>query len=306
MISIVLPMYNEEKYIARMLSSIEDQTYKDYEIILVNDGSNDKTEEICKEFTQFNSKFKYYYKINGGVASARNVALEKCKGDYIGFLDADDFIEDTYFENLYKEFAKNKTLDLVVCSYTQNNEKVKLTENILNRKQAVKEIIQVKGSKGYLWNKLFRKDKIDEIGLRFNENYKVVSDLPFCLRYITHSERIKYISKVLIHYSINETSMSGNTNSLKDINRFYVIKDCIEYLQSKGYENKIINEYKTIALRTASGIIIKNKNNNRETLDKYDEMIDVYSIKDANSLFVKLKLLISKILLFYYKKIIKQ
>lgn len=100
MISVIVPIYNTEKYLKKCLDSIRNQTFTDFEVILVDDGSTDKSSEICKEFTDNDKRFKYYYKENGGSSSARNLGLRQATGEYIAFIDSDDSIDKDYLETL--------------------------------------------------------------------------------------------------------------------------------------------------------------------------------------------------------------
>lgn len=101
LISIIIPVYNVERYLRECIDSIIAQTYKNLEIILVDDGSSDKSGEICDEYSKKDSRIKVIYKKNGGLSDARNVALDIAKGDYIGFIDSDDYIEKDMFQILY-------------------------------------------------------------------------------------------------------------------------------------------------------------------------------------------------------------
>ena len=114
MISIIIPIYNGENYINRMLECIEKQTFTNYEVILVNDGSYDATESICLKYTESNKKFKYIFQENGGVATARNNGIDNSTGEYIVFLDADDYIENDYLECLYRELRSENNIDMVI------------------------------------------------------------------------------------------------------------------------------------------------------------------------------------------------
>ena len=100
-ISIIVPVYNTEKYLSKCLNSLIKQTYKDIEIIVVNDGSKDKSLEIAKKFAKQDNRIKVFNKENGGLSSARNFGIEKASGEYIGFVDSDDYIKENMFEILY-------------------------------------------------------------------------------------------------------------------------------------------------------------------------------------------------------------
>lgn len=106
LISIVIPIYNAEKYLEECLNSIKNQTYKNFEVIMVNDGSKDDSETICKRFSEDDTRFRYLKKENGGVSSARNLGLDNVEGDYITFIDADDWIDENHLELLINSIKK--------------------------------------------------------------------------------------------------------------------------------------------------------------------------------------------------------
>lgn len=106
LISIVIPIYNAEKYLEECLNSIKNQTYKNFEVIMVNDGSKDDSETICMNFLRSDSRFRYLKKENAGVSSARNVGLDNVEGDYITFIDADDWVDENYLELLIATVKK--------------------------------------------------------------------------------------------------------------------------------------------------------------------------------------------------------
>lgn len=109
LISIIVPVYNVEKYLKECIDSVISQTYKNLEIILVDDGSTDKSGEICDEYSKKDSRIKVIHKENGGLSDARNVALDIAKGEYIGFVDSDDYVEKDMFETLYKLAEEHNT-----------------------------------------------------------------------------------------------------------------------------------------------------------------------------------------------------
>lgn len=122
-ISIVIPSYNSAKYLKHNIKNILNQTYKNIEVILVNDGSTDNTDEVIKSFMK-DDRFKYYKKTNGGVAVARNYGLSKATGDYILFMDSDDNVEKTMLEKMYNKL-KETNADLVCCGFDRIDDKTK-------------------------------------------------------------------------------------------------------------------------------------------------------------------------------------
>ena len=126
-VSIIVPCYNVEKYIDRCLLSLINQTLKEIEIILINDGSTDRTDEIIQKYLNDN-RIKYFKRTNHGIGNTRNFGLKEATGEYIGFVDSDDYIELNMIELLYKK-ATEKNLDIVVCDFYRNFDETKITED---------------------------------------------------------------------------------------------------------------------------------------------------------------------------------
>ena len=114
LISIIIPVYNVEIYIEQCLDSIKKQSYQNFEVIIVNDGSQDNTESICKKIAQSDARFKYFSKENGGVSSARNFGLDNANGHYITFIDGDDWVDPNHLEILIKSITENNS-DIAIC-----------------------------------------------------------------------------------------------------------------------------------------------------------------------------------------------
>lgn len=134
LISVIIPVYNAEKYLEQCLNSIKNQTYKNFEVIIVNDGSKDNTDSICKKFAQSDSRFRYFSKENGGVSSARNFGLDNANGHYITFIDGDDWVEHNHLEILIKSITENNS-DIAICSYKEFDNNIDTYYTIVYTKQ---------------------------------------------------------------------------------------------------------------------------------------------------------------------------
>ena len=120
LISVIVPVYNAEKYIEHCIQSLLEQTYKNFELILVNDGSKDRSLELCKAFAEKDRRVKVYDRQNGGASAARNTGLERMEGQYVVFVDSDDYVSKSYLENLYLA-AKSSHYDIVQCNLESTN-----------------------------------------------------------------------------------------------------------------------------------------------------------------------------------------
>lgn len=220
-ISIIIPVYNVEKYLRDCLLSIQHQTFTDWEAIIINDGSTDASETICEEFVELNNRFKIYKKQNGGVSSARNLGIEKSTGEYIIFIDPDDYWNNEYtLEILYSTISKNK-LDIVRFEYVDINEdgtiqrKRDLTRKRIHEGKILDTynfISQVICAEWFTWLFLIRKECIDSF--RFDENLRFQEDIDFFVKLFGRKKlRCAYLGKSYYSYR----HRSGSTMTLPDI-----------------------------------------------------------------------------------------
>lgn len=241
MISIIIPCYNAEKTIKRCLESVISQTYKNIEIVIINDGSIDKTDSIIKKYINDN-RIKYYNRSNHGIGKTRNFGIKEATGEYITFLDSDDYLPNDAIDNLYKLAQKNK-LDLVVSDYYVDN------KNIKSEKIKSFPITNVKNNPNLIfdinlapWNKLYKKELIENI--KFEENLKY-EDAPFVIESIIKAKRIGKLDKGTYYYVINPNSET----TIRDERIFDIFKilDIIGMLVENKKE--LTEVYKTLCIR---------------------------------------------------------
>ena len=202
MISVIVPIYNVQNYIEKCLKSISNQTYKNIEIILVNDASTDNSLKICKKIQEQDARIKIIdLKINKGVSNARNVGLENAIGKYICFIDSDDYIEKDMIENMVKNIEKTDS-DISICNFKKNI-KEKNNSNYLetyNKEELLKKIMGRKFFQGFVWNKLYKRDIIEKYGLNFKEDIFICEDLLFNCEYISKINKGVFDGKKLYNY----------------------------------------------------------------------------------------------------------
>ena len=218
LISIIVPVYNAELYITKCINSLITQTYKNIEILLINDGSTDKTLMLITKISKNNERIKILAQENSGPSKARNFGLTTASGKYIAFIDADDYVDEKYIEILVENIKKNKS-DLVVTDYVEDKGEVRRNIELfsfLNKDNEAKvdikivEEITVKLG-GLVWGKLFKKNIIDNLNLKFDENLKMSEDLLFVLEYVTRIERISKAKGNYYFYNIqNQSSITHN------------------------------------------------------------------------------------------------
>jgi len=221
-VSIIIPVYNTELYLEQCLGSVINQTYENLEILCINDGSTDKSGEICERYAQNDSRVKVFHKENGGVSSAKNIGLKNSTGKYVSFVDSDDWIEPDMVEILHKA-AEETSNEIVVCNYSKvTNEQI---EPITNRKTIPTGTItgadmilfalkrdNYMGFCGYTWNKLFLRERIKN--LFFDEKINYGEDVLFFAQ-VTLSSGCRgiYINKSLYHYRQRESSIAHTKNN---------------------------------------------------------------------------------------------
>lgn len=262
-ISIIVPVYNTEKYLQRCLESIAAQTYKDFECILVDDGSTDGSDKICDEYAAKDNRFKVFHKKNGGVSSARNIGIAHANGEWLYFCDSDDKLHDG--ESLTNLFKLANDADMAVGSYiapddngkdvTDTLESIKPFVGILSGKEYISEHMEPKlhiGYIGFLWNKLFRRDIIEKNKLRFEADIKYAEDLLFITQYVCSSDCHKIaIDNNLKIYEYYQYSGSAMAN----IRRHYNTAFFTDFIAYERIVDVIHNSYHDKAL----DIVTQNK-----------------------------------------------
>lgn len=251
LISIIVPTYNNEKFIVRCIDSILEQTYQNLEIIIVNDGSSDDTDKIIKEKYKNNSKIKYFINDNYGVSFSRNFGLNKANGNYIMFVDGDDKLEKDYVEKCFS-FLKKSNLDIVRTGYktinNESNEVIKYydayqeTKTTLSLDEYKEKIIY-----STIFNSvcccLFKKSIINDI--RFSINIISGEDLLFNIELLKNNPKIGYLNSIYYCYYHNVDSITKKQNSslslrkckdiIKVINKFYLYDFPKELIAKKMY-----------------------------------------------------------------------
>lgn len=278
-LSVIVPVYNVEKHLKRCIDSIIKQTYKDFELILVDDGSTDNSPKICDEFCKQDKRIKVIHKENGGVSSARNAGLDIAEGDYISFIDSDDYIEVDMFKKLIQRIIENSA-DIAQCNFKVVCENEKGLKNkvykevkVADRYSALNESVDVPFS-NVVWNKIYKKEILS--GIKFNENIKRFEDVDFTYRVLLNCSRYVKDKSQLYNYFQRQGSLCrANKYSLELLEAIYTQNERInmfeekevpKYILKKAYEryfNDIIRHYNLIKIN----IDDYEKNNGYEILE---------------------------------------
>lgn len=222
MISVIVPVYNAEKFIKRCIDSILCQTYKDFELILINDGSKDNSYGILQDYEKTDVRIKLYNQDNQGVSSARNKGLEIAKGDYVLFIDSDDWIESNMFEILINNIKKSNS-EISCCQYDKNISDEISEFEIWSRDAILSSFIEHKKINGSLVNKLIKREVISDIKFDITVHYG--EDALFLWKILLNVNSLCITNKVLYHVVLHNDSASGG-GSYKPIR-----KDCIKVWQ---------------------------------------------------------------------------
>lgn len=204
-VSMVIPVYNCESYLERTINSYLQQTLQDWELILVDDGSKDKSWEIINEFVAKDSRIKGYHKENGGCVSARQYGMQYATGDYLIHVDHDDWAEPDFLENLYNT-AVETGADMVWCDCFCNESKVWKFTCPEDPAETIRQMLQQK-LWGVAWNRLFKTSLAKKYGI-VPHHISMWEDFSYCIPILLHCEKIVYCKKPLYHYNMEvENSM---------------------------------------------------------------------------------------------------
>ena len=235
MISVIVPVYKVEKYLDKCVSSIVNQSCRDLEIILVDDGSPDNCPEMCDAWAVQDSRIKVIHQKNGGLSAARNAGLKMAVGEYIGFVDSDDYIEPDMYEQLFKNMQENES-DIAVCGcfIADENGKIKaIKENrggVYEQKEAV-EVLSLSMNNS-AWNKLYKKSIIGnnlfESGRIFGEDHL------FLLHILERCKKVSFLNKPLYYYLQRGDSITGVKFNAKAFDQIYM-KDALFAFAAEHY-----------------------------------------------------------------------
>ena len=247
LISIIVPIYNTEKYLHECLNSIQQQTYPYFECIMVNDGSTDSSGIICQEYVENDSRFRYFEKDNGGVASARNLGLERSGGAYITFIDSDDWVEPNYLDVLYTALKENDT-DVAISTYKRfaqdgvfylrsySREDDEFLNIGTRSRDSFLEILPRLGELDHSFysisSKLIKREIIGN--LLFDEQISYAEDLNFFFYLYLGVESVVYVRDYTYVYRTHDASTSQNVNELKALQELEIYKKMFQQIDRMG------------------------------------------------------------------------
>lgn len=303
-ISVIIPVYKVEPYLKKCIESVIRQTYTNLQIILVDDGSPDNCGKICDEYALKDNRIKVIHKKNGGLSEARNIGINEANGEYIGFVDSDDYIEETMYEDLYNLIQAYKS-DISICNFyvvTNNINEIKNVNNgikVYNKLEILNEILLDRNIQSYAWNKLYKKSLFDDIQYPVGKKYEDIGTTFYILE---RCNRIVVSGKPEYYYLVRKDSIVNNNNEFTIIDYIDIIVQRYDYIENNKYKelNKynryylaktLITAYKDLAYLGKVGNECIEKVNNlynkvKSIMEKYDsEIIDVFDDKQKQELY---------------------
>ena len=244
LISIVVPIYNVEKYLRKCIDSIINQTYKNLEIILVDDESPDNCGEICEEYAKKDNRIVVIHKKNGGLSDARNAGIEVATGKYIGFVDSDDYIKEDMYENLYNDIKKYD-VDISICKYIEvfenstiyedasNSNKIEIYDNV----EMLKRLLYNNNVTDHACNKLYKIDLFKINNIRYPNGY-MYEDIGTTYLLFENSKKISLSEKNEYYYVRRGSSILGQVNEKLIFDLLKMLNNRFEYLEHKFPELK--------------------------------------------------------------------
>ena len=305
-VSIIVPFYNVEEYIERSIKSLVNQSLQDIEIILVNDGSKDGSEEIARDYQKrYPDKIIYLEKENGGLSDARNYALPYATGEYIAFLDSDDYVEEEMYAEMY-ESARIDRADVVECDYLWEYPE----ETIESKGRTYKDRKDMLlNARVVAWNKLIKKELLEKTRIKFPVGLRY-EDVEFFYKLVPYINSISIVKKPFIHYVQRDNSIS-NTQTSKTAEIIQVLDHVIEFYKEnniyENYKNELEYNYARYLLCSSMlrMVMIEAKEERDKTINYAWEKLNTTFPKWKENPYLKEKSLKNKYMLSVNEKTLK-
>lgn len=233
-VSLIIPVYNVENYIEKCLDSVVNQTLKDMEVIVVNDGSTDLSKQKIEKYLTKYPWIKYLEKENGGLSDARNYGMHHATGEYMAFLDSDDYVENTMYEEMYN-IGKEEDADIVECDFIWEypNKKREDIGVIYNSKKEMIEKARV-----VAWNKLIKREILEKTNIKFPVGLRY-EDMEFFYKLVPYINKVSFVKKSMVHY-VQRANSIANTQNTRTKEIFKILDNVLSYYK----EGNLYDEYK--------------------------------------------------------------
>lgn len=242
-VSLIIPVYNVENYIEKCLNSVVNQTLKDMEVIIVNDGSKDSSKQKIQKYLEKYPWIKYLEKENGGLSDARNYGMPYATGKYIAFLDSDDYVEETMYEEMYN-IAEKENADMVDCDFVweyPNRKRKDIGEIYKNKKEMIEKCRVV------AWNKIIKREILEKTKIKFPAGLRY-EDMEFFYKLVPYINKVSFIKKCFVHYVQRENSIA-NTQNVRTKEIFIILDNVISYYKEKGLYDEYRDELEYIYVK---------------------------------------------------------
>ena len=306
-ISIIIPVYNVEKYLNKCLNSVIEQTYKNIEVILIDDGSTDNSGKICDEYAKNDIRIKIIHQQNGGVSTARNNGLEHATGKYITFVDSDDYIEKEMIETMAKKIMK-KNADIVICGVTDRdeenniiNQSLNKKENVFNNIEAIKEMLDEKLFYSVCWAKLYKKELFRNI--KFNSKIRIAEDMDVLYRVFYKSNKIIQIPERLYNWTSRGDSVTKGNDMSKWQDEIDVCENIIKFCEENCNEIEDYAVKRYIRINLTLSLNNLKENGTKENYNTLKKNLKKYDIEKNKAIRKKEKIKVKMII--YHPKVIK-
>ena len=251
LITVVVPVYNVEKYLERNLNSLVNQTYKNVEILVINDGTLDNSQDIIDRFVKkYPRTVKSFIKKNGGISDTRNFGIDQAKGKFIAFIDSDDYVEIDFLEKLYNSIISTES-DIAVSNIIDEYEntgkssvyKNYVPEVLCSLKEDKKQLF----NRMSVWNKLFKKELFDDMSLRFSKG-KIYEDTRLVPKLFVKAKKISYVDDALYHYIIRSGSLMTSSDLQKNLDIMDAFDDIIDFFKKEKLYHQFKAEIEYLAI----------------------------------------------------------
>lgn len=298
-ISVIIPIYNAQDSLARCLDSLLAQTLADFELLLINDGSQDDSAKICEDYAAHDGRIKVFHQENGGVSRARQKGLEQATGDYLIHVDADDWVSPQYLQLLYEE-ALRSGADIVLCDFEEIYLNKRVRNSAAPTSDQPEDLVYDLCTRlyGSCWNKLVRRAIIEEHKIGFPEGINIREDLLFNLQIAIHSKRIVYVPQVLYYYDqTQEGSLTRGNNTLQVVESYLFARNWFHAIQSVYSSPILERSHRSLLVSTLVCVLILN----RELLHLLAEEVRFFSSFSVSEIWSYTHLTFkSRILLMFF------
>lgn len=296
-VSVVIPVFQTKKFLSKCINSVLNQTYKNMEIILINDGSTDGSKEICNEFSENYHNVKVIHQRNQGVSRARNIGLEHTTGDFIMFLDSDDYIHPTMVETMMSPMDEYN-IDITFCNFTREFDshlaevKSNLREGCYTLEEFVGVFFELLSNDiiNNIGTKIYRKKVLTKGKIKFRENYSIREDIMFCLEAIINSKKLYFLNNNFYIYTqlrANDSLMSSYKDNFFEANEEFMVM-LREFLFLNNSSEKTKQDFYNYYFNSLIGILINEATYHKERIN---DVLD--KITKSNN-FIESKKYISK------------